>query len=654
MDEAHRTPDPSQAQGVSVIRTPDQRLRVFVSSTLQELADERAATREAITRLHLTPVLFELGARSHPPRTLYRAYLEQSHIFVGIYWQRYGWVAPDMELSGLEDEYRLSGQKPKLIYVKTPAAEREPRLTAMLDDIKQDSAVSYKPFNSAAELGQLIENDLAVLISEQFEMAQLLVAGRSEPGNGGAARRLDNLPAPSTPLVGREHQIEEICELLARRDTRLVTLHGPGGIGKTRLAMEVGRRVCERYEDGVCFVALANVDDPKQVAPAIVLALGLRESQGTPVLDSLKLALRDKHLLLVLDNFEQVVDAAPLIADLLEASPRLSVLVTSRSVLHLRGETGYPVPPLSLPPPPSEGAPSDASQPLDQYEAVRFFIERGRAVSVRFTVTAENLKTIAHICRRLDGLPLAIELAAARINLLTPEAILARLSRVPSAAGETGSAGSPLQLLTSGARDLPARQRTLRDAIDWSYNLLTPPEQKLFVQLSVFVGGCTLDAVEAVCDAGGGDALEILSSLVDKSLVRQGISADGEPRFMMLETLREYAMERLEAGTAAADVRRRHADFYVSLAHQSRTEMRGRRQREWIAVLAREDDNLRAALRWLIDQGDAVTVAEVGWSTWLYRLVRGTINERQSLDDRGAGVSRRRPAALHAAVRRAD
>jgi hypothetical protein len=308
-----------------VILTPDQRLRVFVSSTLQELATERAAAKEAITRLRLTAVMFELGARPHPPRELYRAYLEQSHIFIGIYWQRYGWIAPDMEISGLEDEYQLSGHKPKLIYIKNPAPEIEPRLNGLLAQIQSDN-VSFKPFATPDELRELIQNDLALLLTERSRwssQSHRLTA---------PAERLVNLPLPPTPLIGREAEVVAVYDLLMQPNVRLVTLNGPGGIGKSRLAIEVAERCAQNFKDGVCFVPLAPISDPDLVIPAIAKALGMSETGAQSLQASLYDFLREKQSLLMLDNFEQVLPAARQVSDLLTRAPLLKILVTSGGI----------------------------------------------------------------------------------------------------------------------------------------------------------------------------------------------------------------------------------------------------------------------------------------------------------------------------------
>jgi hypothetical protein len=395
-----------------LIRTPDQRLRVFVSSTLKEMAPERKAVRDAVTRLRLVPVMFELGARPHPPRQLYRAYLAQSHVFVGLYWQSYGWVAPGEEVSGLEDEYLLSGTLPKLIYVKSPAPEREPRLAQMLARIREDDSASYKAFSTPTELRRLVENDLALLLSERFEAA---LPRESAPEGASPA---STLPAQPTPLVDREQEADAVGELLLRDGVRLVTVTGPGGIGKSRLALEVGARLGPSFVDGVRFVELASFTAPELVASTLAAALGLRVSGSRQPVEVVRSYLRDRRLLLVLDNFEQVTEAAPLVAELLAAAPGVEALVTSRTVLRLSGEHVFAVPPLSVP---EAGAGREVGS-LEQYGVVRLFVERARAAEPGFELTGENAEAVVDICRRLDGLPLAIELAAARVRLLPPRA----------------------------------------------------------------------------------------------------------------------------------------------------------------------------------------------------------------------------------------
>src|SRR6516164_3949272 len=461
-----------------VIRTPDHRVRVFVSSTLGELAAERQAVRDAVTSVRLVPVMFELGARPHPPRDVYRSYLAQSQVFVGIYWQSYGWVAPGEQVSGLEDEYQLSAGLPRLIYVKGPAPDREPRLAALLDRIRDEGGVSYQHFSDPAGLQQLVEDDLAVLLSERFELTR---PGQAAAGGGPGAGAL---PVPATPLLGREQEAAEIDDLVAREGVRLVTLTGPGGVGKSRLMVEAAQRLGPGFADGVRFVELAAVSGADLVAPAVAAGLGLSTSADRLTAD-LESYLQARRLLLALDNFEQVVGAAPLLSELLAAAPGLVMLVTSRMVLRLSGEHEFPVPP--LPVPPAGAAPDPAD--LQDYASVQLFVERAHAADPGFELTAENAGAVAEICRRLDGLPLAVELAAARVRLLPPQALATRLDQ-------------RFSLLTGGARDLPERQRTLRNTLDWSFGLLTAGEQAMLARLGVFAGSFGLPAAEAV----GGDA----------------------------------------------------------------------------------------------------------------------------------------------------
>ena len=606
------------------IRTPDQRVRVFVSSTLQELAPERAAARAAIALLRLTPIMFEIGARPHPARSLYRAYLQQSHIFVGIYWQRYGWVAPDMTISGLEDEYRLSGNKPKLIYIKYPAHDREQRLQELINTIQADDAVSYKPFSGPDELRDLLAADLASMLTERFEMARLAATLREKPsGDEETAPGTGSLPVFRGAMVGHEKELAAAQEMLLHPDTGLVTMIGTGGTGKTRLAVQVAAQLQEEFRDGVRFVALESVQGPELALSAIANALGVMETGDTRLLESLKENLAGKQVLLVLDNFEHLTAAAPSVAALLEACNGLKVLVTSRRPLRVRGEREFPVPPLALPDP----GQSDDPRQLSRCAAVRLFVDRARDINPNFELTQENAQAVSEICRRLDGLPLAIELAAARIKILPPRAMLRMLS-------------AGLALLTGGARDLPARQQTLSSTVAWSYNLLKKPEQQLFRRLAVFAGGFTFEACEVVCNADsslGIGTLDGIAALVENSLVRLDVDRDVEPRFALLRTIRDYISERLAESGEELITRRRHAFYCRDLAMQAEPALVTAEQEAWVRRLEEENDNLRAALQWCMAQDDReldiVALSLVG-SLWRFWWMRGYLTEGRSWIER--------------------
>ena len=397
-----------------------------------------------------------------------------------------------------------------------------------------------------------------------------------------------NVPLIYTPLLGREQDVQEITTLLQRPDVRLLTLTGAGGTGKTRLSIQIATELRQGFADGVCYVLLAPISDPHLVLPTIAQTLGIHESRDRSARDHLRTYLREKHMLLVLDNFEQVVSAGSELAKLLDTCPRLRVLITSRAVLHINNEYQFPVPPLAVPS--LNTLPGDAN--LIEYPSIALFIRHARSVKPDFSFTPANARTIAEICVRLDGLPLAIELAAARIKLLPPQALLARLER-------------RLQVLTGGARNLPARQQTLRATIKWSYDLLDATEQKLFQRLSIFVGGCTLDAIEALYNAPGNtaDVFEGIASLIDKSLLLQTEQED-EPHLAMLETIREYALECLAASGEMETARQAHAIYYLQLAEEAEPEFGRPEHVVWLKRLAREYDNMRAALRFSLDKGE--------------------------------------------------
>ena len=596
------------------IRTPDQHLRVFVSSTLDELAAERKAARAAIEQLQLAPVMFESGARPHPAQAVYRAYLEQSDVFVGIYWQRYGWVGPGMTISGLEDELRLARDMPRLLYFKVPAPDMDAGLARMLDTIRSGGRSAYKTFTDAGELGALIVTDLATLLAERFEGA-----ARDDPR--------PQAPSPVTALVGRDHDIGEVVRLLNTQDRRLVVLTGAGGIGKTRLALAVMERTRGNWPDGVAFVDLSSVTDSRLVPDAIASALGLVVQGRERPLDTLRRRLADRDMLIVVDNFEQVLEAAPVLADLAERAPQLHLLVTSRVVLRVRGEREWRVEPLRAPP---AGATPAA---LAEAPAVRLFVERVRDVQPEFELTSENAAAVAELCRRLDGLPLALELAAPWMRLLTPQQILARLYDRPGALA-----------------DLPGRQQTLTRTIEWSYDLLPAPAQQLLARLSVFAAPFTADAAEAVCGRDGADAVADLSTLLDHSMISPAERPDGERAFRLLDTIRRFAAARLQN----ADETLSRLQSYLLDVLNAASATQGSQDRD-MRRLDSEQLNLQVVLRWLAREGgpSGPLLRAIG-DVWVWLLVRGHYRRTselwqqiESLPQSGLRTDRDRMARSH-------
>jgi predicted ATPase/class 3 adenylate cyclase len=433
--------------------------------------------------------------------------------------------------------------------------------------------------------------------------------------------RPNNLPTQLTSFVGREREVAEVIDLL--RTCRLVTLTGPGGTGKTRLSLQVAAETAADHVDGVTFVALAPIADPDLVASVIATTMSLPDVGARQPRDRLVDHLRDREHLLVLDNFEQVVRAAPLVADLLRAAPRVRIIVSSRIALRISGEQEYPVLPLPLPP---AGADIRAEAVVTN-EAVRLFVDRARSVRPDFTLDDENAGTVAEIVARLDGLPLAIELAAARSRLLSPAAMLPRLER-------------RLELLAGGMRDLPERQQTLRGAIAWSHDLLEPPEQRLFARFAVFVGGAELSEAEAVCGPAGDlgrEVLDGLEALVEHSLLRQ-VERSGEPRFFMLATIRDFAVEQLTESGEQEALRRRHALAYLGLAERAAPSLTSRDQRTWLDRLARDHDNFRAVHGWAVETGDGGVGLRLITALWRFWQIRGHLVEGKARADAALAI----------------
>jgi predicted ATPase len=572
------------------IRTNDQRLRVFVSSTLEELEAERRAARAAIEQLRLHPVMFESGASPHPARALYRAFLGQSDVFVAIYWQSYGWVAPGSDISSLEDEFRRAGQMPRLVYVKVPAPGIEPGLGRMLEKIRTEGGPTYKTFADAGQLRELLANDLATLVSERF-------GGTSSDGSGSV------VPVPVTVLVGRDRDVAQVADLVSADDNRLVVLTGAGGVGKTRLALAALQWTRSRWDDGVAFADLSRVTDPSLVPEAIARALGFFMQGREDPLDILGRRLTAKHMLVVLDDFDQVLAAAPVVPQLLQRAPRLHLLVTSRVVLRVRGEREWRVEPLGLSL--GDGA---AGSP-----AVRLFVDRARDVQPGFELADGNTAAIIELCRRLDGLPLALELAATWLRLLTPQQLLQQLTEHMERRG--------------ALIDLPDRQQTMTATIGWSYQLLPGPARQLLARLTVFAAPFTMDAADAVSGHDAARAAEDLAVLVDNSMVSPAERLDGERAFRMLNMINHYAAERLESPDEALGCLERYLLGVLERASPQHGSQDWARR-----LLDSETPNLQAILTWAAErrQPSGELLRRIG-DVWVWLLARGNLAHSSGL-----------------------
>lgn len=513
-----------------------------------------------------------------------------------------------------DDEVRL---RPKSFDVLCYLVQNRGRIITkqeLLETVWPDTFVTEDSLvQCLIEVRRALQDDARTLIRTVPRRGYLFTPEVREVGADAIARDSqslsNNLPAALTSLIGRSEERASILDLMAREDVRLVVLTGPSGTGKTRLALQLAADLLPRFGDGVWFVPLAPITEPERIAPAIAQAVGLKESGERSLVDLLKQRLRHGRMLLVLDNFEQVLDAGPLLTELLSACPGLEVLVTSRATLHLSGEYDVPVAPLSLPDP---GHPV-SFESICSSPAVALFIERARAAKSDFQLTIENAPALAEICARLDGLPLAIELAAARIRVLTPEVMRSRLQH-------------RLEFLTGGPRDIPERQQTMRGAIAWSYDLLGQEARVLFRRSSVFLGGCGLDALDAVCSVEGdreSQLLDRLMVLVEESLLRREDDAHREPRFVLLETIREFGLECLKTSGESEVIRRRHAMFFLHLAETAEVELMGADPGKWLDRLESEQENLRAASEWALEQEELEIAMRIDAALWRFWWMRG-------------------------------
>lgn len=503
------------------ILTPDQRLKVFISSTIVELAEERAVVRKVVEDLHMIPVYFESGARPHPPRDLYRAYLEQSDIFIGIYYQSYGWVAPDMTISGIEDEWLLAKDKPKLIYIKN-SEQRDDSLKKMLQSIQDSGTMSYQKFNNPSELNRILGNDIAILLTERFYQDKSISVESS-------SNFKTNLPILRNSTIGREKELKELKEKLLDDQTGLITLIGPGGTGKTRLSIELGNSLTPFFKDGVQFISLGSVIDYHEIPNVLAQALDINKSSNKSILESIALYLQDKKTLLILDNFEQIAEGGVHLAFLLNQCAQLKMLVTSRTPLYIRNEIIFPVQPLAYDQ--SEGGNSLEFSPSEE-----LFMRRAQEVNPLLDWNAENKKHVKQICRMLEGLPLAIELTAARSRHLSPIQILQKMSSLLDAAN-------------MGTRDLPIRQQTMRNTIAWSYQLLTSDSKQLLNRLSIFQSPWSWEAMQSICWEGfgeKGDLELVIIQCIDAGLVIPIVDQNAIQTYRMLHIIREFASEKLK------------------------------------------------------------------------------------------------------------
>lgn len=574
------------------IKTPDQRLRVFVSSTLKELSEERKAVRKAIETLHLIPVMFELGARPHPPKDLYQAYLDQSNIFIGIYWQSYGWIAENEKISGLEDELMLSENFPRLIYVKEPAPEREEKLSHMLEFIRSRGNVSYKSFSTIEELSDFTANDLAILISERFYSPAEIQKETKKSGH-------NNLPAHLPHIIGREKEKKEICDLILNKESYLITITGPGGIGKTRLSLEIGKSLTQYFEDGVYFADFSGVFDESKIYSELAKVLGITLVSSVDSAKQIVDFVSDDKILLIIDNFEQLSHAASVISGIVKNCHNLVVIVTSRNPLELSIETEYSIESLSFPEKDKYYNLSD----LEFSASIMLFSERAKSVYKNFELTGENVYTVSDICRLLGGIPLAIELAAAKIKMFSLNTIKERLSK-------------KIDLLTGGMKDAPERHKTMKAALEWSYDLLNEDEKKIFRRLSVFENGFDYEALENICCFDIKDPPETIESLFSKKFFKEEEEINGIPRFNMLVLLRNYASELFELSGEENVVKNILTEYYLNKALKESSGFYGAVEAKISSAWEIDIQNVMTAIENLFIQKRYTDLIEMIYALW--------------------------------------
>ncbi len=585
-----------------MIKTPDQRARVFVSSTLQELAEERKVVKKAIESIHLIPVMFELGARPHPPRLLYQSYLKQSNIFIGIYWNSYGWIGEDMSISGIEDEYNLSESKPRLIYIKA-STKRDLRLDDLIKKIQQRGDVSYKSFENVIELKSIVTHDLVSILSERSFDTNEESVQKEKP------IFFNSIPVPFNQLIGREKELSAIEKLIFKEKKRLVNVIGMGGTGKTRLAIEFSSSVLEKFSNGVCFISLTEIKDFKDIERLIAKNLSITDSSMQSLRETLLSYLSDKNILIVLDNFEHVLPSANIVSEILSRCKDVVVLVTSRSPLNLIAEQLFPLSTLAL----FEHAPVELEDAV-KAPSLKLFIERTTSVNPKLQWSKEMLKAAYTICELLGGLPLAIELVAKRFRYSTPVEVINGMQKT-------------LDLMNDGSRDLPDRQKSFRATLTWSYELLSELDKITFRITSLFQNGWFIPALSSVRNLSIEDCQASIERLMDVGLVRfKGIEHSGN-RYDNLQPIVEFASELMESDVESNKYKKAFIDFYFSLSYFNHYSFYNEENKEWHEYVKTDYENIRMAFLLSIKDGNRIASLALLNSCCNYWMFAGLQNE---------------------------